>query len=210
VDDRRSTQRRVPPRHAGEGRNGLSFHDHVIAASAQFLRSPEPGPITVMADVLHPGRSASHVRARMQQDDRDCVEALLTVSQLDPSAKPYWDRGVPAPSEVPLDETVLLTTSLPSGDDVALTEQVSVRSVGRLRKGEWDASIVNGSTPSRRAVTSASQRGCARSCRQRMKLRGRSAAQNRGTEIRVIAVSSAFSGVSRPNAQRAVSSSQSW
>jgi hypothetical protein len=42
-----------------------------------------------------------------------------------------------------------------------------------------------------------------------MKLRGSSASQNRGTEIGVVAVSPAVSGVSCSNAHRTVASSQS-
>src|SRR4051794_39971613 len=61
----------------------VSHHDHVIAASAHYLRSPEPGPVQVRAAVLRAGRSASQVRARMRQGDRECVEALLTVSHLE-------------------------------------------------------------------------------------------------------------------------------
>ena len=46
--------------------------------------------------------------------------------------------------------------------------------------------------------------------RQRMKLRGSSAAQNCGTETGVTVVSPKRSGPRRSNAQRAVASSQSW
>jgi acyl-coenzyme A thioesterase PaaI-like protein len=46
-----------------------STHPHVIAASAHFLRSPEPGPITIETETLRAGRSATQVRARMVQGD---------------------------------------------------------------------------------------------------------------------------------------------
>src|SRR3954452_20180625 len=43
----------------------VTRHDHVIAASSHYLHSPQPGPVTVTAEVLRTGRSASQVRARM-------------------------------------------------------------------------------------------------------------------------------------------------
>ena len=40
----------------------VSDHPHILAASAHYLRSPDPGPVTVTADVMRAGRSASQVR----------------------------------------------------------------------------------------------------------------------------------------------------
>ena len=71
-------------------------HDHVIAASSHYLRSPHPGPVTVTAEVLRTGRSASQVRARMAQSDHPCAEALITVGQLNSNTNPHWDLGAPA------------------------------------------------------------------------------------------------------------------
>jgi hypothetical protein len=102
-------------------------HDDVIAASAHYLRSPDPGPVTVTATVLRAGRSASQVRTRMTQGERDCVEALVTVSHLEPDADAYWDAGAPDPGAVGLDDAVPLTPRLPSGDPVAILEQIGVR-----------------------------------------------------------------------------------
>ena len=74
----------------------ISPHRDVIAASAHYLHSPEPGPVRIVAEVLRAGRSASQLHARLLQDGRPCVDALLTVTNLDPDAKPYWDAGLPA------------------------------------------------------------------------------------------------------------------
>jgi hypothetical protein len=98
----------------------------------------------------------------------------------------------------------------PTGVVVVASRRSNANSAGRLRKGECEVSIPSGSTPRRRAVTSASHVGCARSCRHTMKLRGRSASQNRLTDIGSVAVSPAFSGVRRSNAQREVAPSRSW
>ena len=105
----------------------VSADDHVIAASAHYVRSPEPGPVTITAEVLRAGRSASQVRARMRQEDRDCVEALLTIGLLDPSAKPYWELGVPDPGAVAFDDANALISRLPTGDPVAIIEDLAVR-----------------------------------------------------------------------------------
>src|SRR5580698_4884248 len=73
----------------------MSAHPHVIAASAHYLHSPEPGPVLIETELLRAGRSASQLRARMEQGGRPCVEALITTSELGPDTTPYWDRGLP-------------------------------------------------------------------------------------------------------------------
>jgi acyl-coenzyme A thioesterase PaaI-like protein len=105
----------------------VSTHPHVIAASAHYLRSPDPGPVVLEAEVLRAGRSASQVRARLSQDGRSCVEALITASALGPSAAPYWDRGAPQPGTVRLDDCVRLTSQGPNGLHVAIMDQVDMR-----------------------------------------------------------------------------------
>ncbi len=81
----------------GRAAAALSTHRHVIAASAHYLRAPDTGPVEVTAELLRAGRSASQLRARLAQDGRTCVEALLTTADLDPAAEPYWAAGVPDP-----------------------------------------------------------------------------------------------------------------
>lgn len=111
----------------GRAATRVSPHDHVIAASAHYLASPEPGAVTITADVLRAGRTASQIRARLHQRKRECVEALLTVSHLEAATKPYWDVGAPSASRVAFDDALPLVPRLPSGDRVAIMEQVSVR-----------------------------------------------------------------------------------
>jgi hypothetical protein len=110
----------------GRAATSVGPHEHVIAASATYLSSPDPGPITVEAEVLRAGRSASQVRARMLQDSRPCVEALLTTSRLDADTKPFWDAGVPDPGR-PLDECVRIPGRMPDGTPVAIMDEVEVR-----------------------------------------------------------------------------------
>jgi acyl-coenzyme A thioesterase PaaI-like protein len=59
-----------------------SIHPHVIAASAHYLSSPDPGPVVIETEILRTGRSASQGRARMTQGEVACVEALITTSCL--------------------------------------------------------------------------------------------------------------------------------
>jgi acyl-coenzyme A thioesterase PaaI-like protein len=105
----------------------VSPHRDVIAASAHYLHSPDPGPVGVEVEVLRAGRTASQVRARLQQDGRACVEALVTTSRLDAGVDPYWDGGVPAVSHVTHDEAVPLLPQLPNGNRVAILDQIRVR-----------------------------------------------------------------------------------
>ncbi len=105
----------------------VARHDHVIAASAHYLRSPHPGPVTVTAEVLRTGRSASQVRARMGQGDQACVEALITVGHLERDTNATWDVGAPTIPQVAFDDAQTLVARLPTGAPVAIMEQVTVR-----------------------------------------------------------------------------------
>jgi hypothetical protein len=105
----------------------VSAHAHVTAASAHYLHSPEPGPVLIETELLRTGRSASQVRARMEQDGRPCVEALITASRLAADTTPFWDRGLPEMSESTHEDCPRLIPSLPNGNRVAIMEQVEVR-----------------------------------------------------------------------------------
>jgi len=102
-------------------------HDHVIAASAHYLRSPDPGPVAIEAEVLRAGRSASQIRARLVQGGQACVEALVTASHLAGATVPYFDGGVPARGEAAFDDCPRLVSTMPGGMRVAIMEQVEVR-----------------------------------------------------------------------------------
>ena len=102
-------------------------HEHVIAASAHYLRSPEPGPVAVEADVLRAGRTASQVRVRMSQADQVCIEALVTTSVLDSDSKPYWSDGAPEPGTATFDESIRVPPMTPAKMPVAIMDQVDVR-----------------------------------------------------------------------------------
>lgn len=101
-------------------------HEHVIAASATYLSPPAPGPITIETELLRAGRSASQLRARMLQDGRPCVEALLTTSRLEPDTKAFWDSALPDAGR-PVDECVRIPGRMPDGMPVAIMDEVEVR-----------------------------------------------------------------------------------
>ena len=103
-------------------------HEHVLAAGAHYLRSPEPGPVQIETEQLRTGRTASQVRARLSQDGTACVEALVTVGHLDDATTPYWSGGVPAfGSPTSFDDAFRLHGPTPTGIPVELLEQVDLR-----------------------------------------------------------------------------------
>lgn len=105
---------------------GTVDHEHVSAASAHYLRSPDPGPVTIETTVLRAGRSASQVHTRMTQAGRSCVEALITLTTIAVDAAPYWSRDMPAPAAPPVSGSVRIGGVLPDGNPVAIMDQVEV------------------------------------------------------------------------------------
>ncbi|HEY0561386.1 MAG TPA: thioesterase family protein [Frankiaceae bacterium] len=111
----------------GRAATATGPHPHVIAASATYLRPPDPGPVVVAAEVLRAGRSASQVRARLLQNGQPCVEALLTTSTLSPDTAPYWTAGLPDPGDEPQGDCVRIPGLTPTGVHVAIMDQVDLR-----------------------------------------------------------------------------------
>jgi len=111
------------------GRAAASLADsaHVVAASAHYLRSPVPGSVVIEAELLRRGRSISQVRARLTQDGRPCVEALLSTAELDSGAAPRWDVGVPGAQHVPFDDGVRVGSVSPHGFTAPIMDQVDLR-----------------------------------------------------------------------------------
>jgi acyl-coenzyme A thioesterase PaaI-like protein len=111
----------------GRAASSLTDSGHVVAASAHYLRSPDPGPVEIEGELLRRGRSISQLRARMSQGGRPCVEALMSTSELDPSAAPRWDAGVPDIQHVPFDDCIRLEPVTPDGFKVPMLDQVDLR-----------------------------------------------------------------------------------
>ena len=102
-------------------------HDHLLAISAHYLTSPDPGPVGIETEVLRSGRSASQVRARIVQSGRGCVEALVTIGTLADDAKPYWDGGLPELPPLDRDNAIRIEGNSPTGMPLLMMSQVDVR-----------------------------------------------------------------------------------
>jgi acyl-coenzyme A thioesterase PaaI-like protein len=111
----------------------IAGHEHVIAATATYLRAPDPGEAVITAEVLRAGRSATQVRAALAQDGVPQVEALFTVAILDAGSAPYWADGLPAMSAVPFGECRRLEGRESPIGRVAIMDQAEVR----LEPGSW-------------------------------------------------------------------------
>lgn len=121
----------------GRAAGAVSPHPDVLAASAHYLRSPDPGRVEIEVEVLRTGRSASHVRARMGQAGVGCVEAMFTVGRLEADGQPFWDAGAPAIGTVPWEDCrrltrppappTAVTSPAPAALTVALLDMVEIR-----------------------------------------------------------------------------------
>ncbi len=102
-------------------------HDHVIAASAQYVSSPEPGSVQIATEILRQGRTATQVRARLGQAGRTRIEALFTASHLEMDSEAYWQNDLPKVITAKFEDCERLVPVLPDGKTVAIMEQVEVR-----------------------------------------------------------------------------------
>ena len=101
-------------------------HPHVIAASATYLRPPEPGRVQVEAEVLRAGRSASQLRVRMLQGGAACIDALVTTSELTTEAEPYWS-GLELADVAERETCLRVPGTSPTGLPVPIMDQVDLR-----------------------------------------------------------------------------------
>jgi hypothetical protein len=104
-------------------------HDQVLAASAHYVSTPEPGRVEIEVETLRTGRSASQARTRMLQGGRLCVESLITTTSTLPAVdtKPFWSDGLPR-FEIPaFADSVRLPGQTPTGMRVAILDQVDLR-----------------------------------------------------------------------------------
>lgn len=111
----------------GRAATAVSPHEHVLAASATYLRPPGPAPVVVRTEVLRAGRSASQVRALLVQDETGCVDAVFTIGTLAVDASPDWDAGLPPATAAPWENCVQMPATSPSGFDVSIMGQVELR-----------------------------------------------------------------------------------
>jgi len=105
----------------------LSAHPHVLAASAHFLRSPEPGPARIEVEALRAGRSTSQLRGRLLVDEKPCVEATFTLGTLAPNSGPAWQGGLPDPAMTDPAAAIRLPPVTPGGQPAAMMAEADVR-----------------------------------------------------------------------------------
>lgn len=110
----------------GRAAAGSGTQPHPIAASATYLRPPDPGPVEIETEVLRAGRTASQVRARMVQNGVGCVEALITTSTLDPAAEPYWTGGLDVPEIADRERCLRVPGISPVGIPVPIMDEVDL------------------------------------------------------------------------------------
>jgi hypothetical protein len=111
----------------GRAAAAVSAHDHVLAISAHYLTSPEPGEVEIQVEVLRGGRSASQLRVQLLQAGKPCVESLITIGTLDATMKAYWDGGVPELAPISHDRAIRISGPSPSGLDLPMMSQVDLR-----------------------------------------------------------------------------------
>jgi hypothetical protein len=105
----------------------LSVHPHVFAASAHFLRSPEPGPAQIQVEPLRTGRTTSQLRGRLLVDGKPCVEALFTMGTIAPTPGPAWQDGLPDPAMTDPAAAIRLAPVTPGGHPAAMMAEAEVR-----------------------------------------------------------------------------------
>ena len=73
-----------------------SGRPHPLAVSGHFLRPPSGGPAEVRTEVVKSGRTASTVRATLWQDDKACLDSLITTGELSGDEVDYAAIEMPA------------------------------------------------------------------------------------------------------------------
>ena len=102
-------------------------HPHVLAASAHYLRAPNPGRVDIAVETLRSGRGASQLRARILEGDSLCVEALFTTGELRADDVPFWARGTERPEIAPAADCLRVPPVSPVGLPVPIMGQVDLR-----------------------------------------------------------------------------------
>lgn len=76
-------------------RDAGSRHEHVIAATAQFLASPDIGPARIVTEIDRVGKSASQVSATIGTGGEVSVRAQFTLGTLTDGSAPFWGEIAP-------------------------------------------------------------------------------------------------------------------
>ncbi|HVV24883.1 MAG TPA: thioesterase family protein [Pseudonocardiaceae bacterium] len=95
-----------------------------LAVSAQFLRSPEIGPVLLRTELRKFGRTAAVIAVNLEQRGRSCVESMITVGRMaeDPAV---WTDLPDLPAKPPADALDL--ASVPGANAFRLSRTCEVR-----------------------------------------------------------------------------------
>jgi hypothetical protein len=88
-----------------------AVHADPLGSTATFLRAPSTGPATVRVEVLRAGRTASHVRATLMQNDTFCVDAMSIIGELDHEQDARF--SLPPPELAPIESCPRLPAERP-------------------------------------------------------------------------------------------------
>lgn len=105
-------------------------HRDPLAATAHYLRAPDPGPATIEVDVLRLGRGASQARAVLVQDGRPFVDATFTLGSLPTATEsPTATWSARVPFDLPPPDECPRASSQPPGAvyTVAMMDRCDVR-----------------------------------------------------------------------------------
>jgi acyl-CoA thioesterase len=72
---------------------------HALATSGHFLRPPSGGPAEIRVEVMKTGRTVSTARAVLWQNDKACLDVLVTAGELPTDAPEH--AGYPQPAMPP-------------------------------------------------------------------------------------------------------------
>jgi hypothetical protein len=98
----------------------------VISATATYLAAPALSAAEIRTTVLRRGRTASHVRAVLVQDDRDMVDAVFVLGALPDGGTPRYNDL--RPLEIPAPERcVRLPSTTPDGLTVGVLQTTDLR-----------------------------------------------------------------------------------
>jgi hypothetical protein len=111
----------------GRAATEVAAQPHPLAASAHFLRAPEPGQVEVRVEQLRASRSSTQLRATLSQGGAACTEALFTVSTLPDGDTVYWDGGMPRPGPADRSGGYRLPPVTPAGTPALIMDQVEIR-----------------------------------------------------------------------------------
>lgn len=95
-----------------------------VAVSAQFLRSPEIGPVLLRTELRKYGRTAAVIAVNLEQRGRSCVESMITVGRM-ADEPPAWSDLPDMPAKPPADALDMAT--VPGASAFKLSRTCEVR-----------------------------------------------------------------------------------